>query len=217
MSLKPSPLKSPVPTIAHSVVMLPGTPLPITVATSISQISTSPLLVSYQTMSVLPSPLKSPVATGGLALARREPPPITEVPLVSQTTIAGPALALYQRMSAKPSPLKSPVPTIDQSLVAEPNEAPPVGVAPFISHTSTCPLVPLRQRLPAKPSRLSSRWPTFARWVVAEPGEPPPIVVAPFIIHSATWPLVCRHKMSLTQSVLKSCARVGATNAQAAP
>src|SRR5947209_7868758 len=99
-------------------------------------------------MSLLPSPLKSPVSTivQGLAAPPGEPPPITDVPFVSQIT-ACPVLELYQRTSPNPSPLKSPVPAIDQGLAAEPGEPPPITVAPFKNQIRSCPVVPLRQRM----------------------------------------------------------------------
>src|SRR5260370_21683802 len=62
MSLLPSPLKSPVPTIFHTLGGAFPTPAAcVTCAPFISQIATSPVAVFRHRMSPLPSPLKSPV------------------------------------------------------------------------------------------------------------------------------------------------------------
>ena len=110
MSLLPSPLKSPVPTI----VQVPGTFATNevagfkTVVPFISQIATLPL-VSCHRMSLLPSPLKSPVPTivqVPATFATNEVAGFkTVVPFISQ--IATLPLVSRHRMSLLPSPLKS--------------------------------------------------------------------------------------------------------------
>src|SRR5262249_54093919 len=133
MSLKPSPLKSPVVAITQSVVAKPGEPLVgSTVVPFNSQITTCPLLVLYQSMSVLPSVSQSaaPPLLGGLP-AEHGPRLRTKlVPFTAPATTCR-LVVLYQRMSFLPSPLKSPVPTIPQGLGAEPGEPPPITDVPF--------------------------------------------------------------------------------------
>src|SRR5262249_61247770 len=92
------------PWIGKGLIAEPGEPPPITDVPLSSHITTCPLVVLYQRMSLLPSPLKSPVwATAhGLATEPGEPPPITLAPLNNQMT-ACPVLMLYQRMSLLPS------------------------------------------------------------------------------------------------------------------
>src|SRR5215470_7487328 len=64
MSFLPSPLKSPVPTIFHTLGGAFPTPADwVTCEPFINQIATSPLAVFCQRMSPMPSPLKSPVPT----------------------------------------------------------------------------------------------------------------------------------------------------------
>src|SRR5450631_2175456 len=121
MSLLPSPLKSPVPTMDQTVGAFPtneGSPGFNTLVPFISQITTLPL-VSRQRMSLLPSPLKSPVPTMDQTVGTfptNEGPPgfKTLVPFISQITTS-PPVSLH-RMSLLPSPLKSPVPTMDQTV-----------------------------------------------------------------------------------------------------
>src|SRR5450631_3846628 len=176
MSLLPSPLKSPVPTMDQTVGAFPtneGSPGFKTLVPFISQITTSPL-VSRHRMSLLPSPLKSPIPTMDQtvgAFPTNEGPPgfKTLVPCISQLTTS--PLVSRQRMSLLPSPLKSPVPTIDQTVGAFPtNEGPPgfKTVVPFISQITTSPLVS-RQRMPLWPSPLKSPAPTIDQTVGAFP------------------------------------------------
>src|SRR6267378_2774221 len=71
ISLLPSPLKSPVPTIFHTLGGAFPTPADwVTWAPFISQIATSPVVVFCQRMSPVPSPLKSWVSVS-LLLAER--------------------------------------------------------------------------------------------------------------------------------------------------
>src|SRR5208283_1608773 len=120
MSVLPSPLKSPVPTIDQAVDTV-ATYVAVgfkIVVPFISQIATSPD-VSRQRMSVLPSPLKSPVPTIVQVLGDTVPTYEVvglkiEVPFISQ--IATSPDVSCQRMSALPSPLKSRWPAIDQVL-----------------------------------------------------------------------------------------------------
>src|SRR5215470_17523659 len=89
MSLLPSPLKSPVPTIDHVVGTFPTSAVLgfNTVVPFISQIATLPL-VSRQRMSLLPSPLKSPVPTMDQVVGTFPTPAVlgfkTVVPFISQ-------------------------------------------------------------------------------------------------------------------------------------
>src|SRR5258708_17256791 len=89
ISLLPSPLKSPVPTIDQVVGTFP-TPAVLgfeTVVPFISQIATLPL-VSRQRMSHLPSPLKSPVPTIDQVVGTFPTPAVlgfkTMMPFISQ-------------------------------------------------------------------------------------------------------------------------------------
>src|SRR5215470_11543296 len=212
MSLLPSPLKSPVPTIDQVV----GTfPIPAvlgfkTVVPFISQIAILPLVVSRHRMSHLPSPLKSPVPTMDQLVGTLPTPAVlgfkTVVPFISQIAIL-PLVVSRQRMSHLPSPLKSPVPTMDQLAGTFPTPA-ALGfkiVVPFISQIATLPLVS-RQRMSHLPSPLKSPVPTMDQAVATFP-TPAALgfkTAVPFISQIATLPLPSRHTMSLLPSPLKS-------------
>src|SRR5208282_2277442 len=166
MSVSPSPLKSPVPTIVQ--VLDDTVPTYEVVGFKIevpfiSQIATSPD-VSCQSRSALPSPLKSPVPTIDQAVDTVA----TYVavgfkivaPFISQ--IATSPDVSCQRMSALPSPLKSRCPTIDQVLGDTVATYEAVGFkieVPFINQIATSPLVS-RQAMSLLQSPLKS-------WVLA--------------------------------------------------
>src|SRR5262249_56769090 len=103
MSVFPSPLKSPTPTIVQGLEAEPGEPPPITLAPSISQITTCPVMLLYQMMSALPSLLTSPAPATDQGLISPpgtepgEPPPITVEPFISQITTC-PVSTLSQRI-----------------------------------------------------------------------------------------------------------------------
>src|SRR5208282_2758159 len=163
MSVSPSPLKSPVPTIVQVL----GDTVPTYEVVGfkievpfISQIATSPD-VSRQRMSLLPSPLKSPVPTIdqmlGDTVATYEVVGFKiVVPFISQ--IATSPDVSCQRMSVLPSPLKSRCPMIDQVLGDTVATYEVVGFkieVPFISQIATSPLVS-RQAMSLMPSSLKS-------------------------------------------------------------
>src|SRR5262249_47324129 len=72
------------------------------------QISSCPVVLLRQRMSLIPSPLKSrcPTIAQGFAAEPGEPPPTTLVPFTNQVTTC-PLAVLYQTMSLWQSPLKS--------------------------------------------------------------------------------------------------------------
>src|SRR5262249_34035953 len=101
----------------------PIDPPPITAVLFNSHVSTCPVALLYQRMSLLPSPLKSPVSAivQGLGAEPGEPPPITDVPFQSQITTC-PLLPLSQRISIIPSPLKSRAAADHRGAVGEPSD-----------------------------------------------------------------------------------------------
>src|SRR5262249_51665791 len=188
----------------------PGEPLVgSTVVPLINQITTCPVFVFCQRMSLLPSALKSPVSKmcQGLVAEPGEPPPITVVPFNSQITTC-PLVVLYQRMSVLPSPLKSPVRMgTHWTMGAEPGEPPPMTLAPSISQITTCPVRCLYQMMSPWPSPLTSPVPGApqSRKGAPDPGEPPPMTLSPSISQITTCPvLMLCQRMSPLPSPSKS-------------
>src|SRR6266566_9540293 len=107
MSALPSPLKSPVPAMDHTV----GSTLPtaedcMTCAAFMNQIATLPLVVLRHRMSLLPSPSKSRCPTIDHTVgAAPTPRDWTWAPFIDHT--AAFPLSSCHRMSLLPSPLKS--------------------------------------------------------------------------------------------------------------
>src|SRR5262245_21455837 len=90
----PSALKSPVAMTVHGDrrPTEPAEPPPMTLAPSISQTTTCPVLLLYQMMSALPSPLRSPVpgtpheSIENSGTEPTDPPPMTLTPSISHIT-----------------------------------------------------------------------------------------------------------------------------------
>src|SRR5262245_14788062 len=149
--------------MCQGLIAAPGEPPPTTLVPSISQITSFPVVVLYQRMSVLRSPSNRPVSATVHGLGAEPGEPLKLIPqalsavlhMIDQITTC-PVFVLCQRMPLLPSPLKSPVPTIAQSVVAVPGEPPPMMAVPFRSQITTCPLALLRQRMSVLPSLLKS-------------------------------------------------------------
>src|SRR5262249_7231001 len=168
---------------------VPGDPLLSRVVPFNSQITVVPSPWLNHRRSVKPSPLKSPVVTVHAVekgeIVPGEPPPITAVPFMNQST-ASPVPILNQSMSPLRSRWTSRAPMTAHPRATVATEPPPITVEPLMNQISTAPVVPLRQRMSALPSPLKSRWPTMAHGLDDEPVEPPPITVAPCISQVTT-------------------------------
>src|SRR5262249_43681331 len=163
----------------------------MTLAPSISQITTCPVRLLYQMMSALPSPLTSPVpGTNHVLIGGSEPgepPPMTFGPFISQTT-TWPVVLLCQRMSPLPSPSKSPLPAHARPRHPHRPPRPPFPPAPSSTKPPPGRVFALRKRFSPPPSPWRARGPTPPQAPGADPGDPPPMTFGPFISQTTTWP-----------------------------
>src|SRR5450759_1416065 len=160
---RPSPLKSPVPTIFHGLLAVRFTAFNSAVpcAPPISQICASPVTGSCQIRSGWPSPLKSATDMMRQALAPfNVTAPVTTLPCVPprNQTWAAPLTGSCHTTSGRPSPSKSPTPTMCHGLLAVRLAAPMMLVpcAPPNNHTCARPETGSCQMMSVVPSRLKS-------------------------------------------------------------
>src|SRR6516165_3493410 len=174
MSLKPSPLKSPVPWMNQQLGSAePGDPLVgRIVVPCMCQTTTCPLVLC-QRMSLKPSPLKSPVPAivqedGG---ARLGEPLLGRISARSiNHKMVCPLVGLYQRISLTPSPLKSPVPAIVQGVGGDKESVSGAGVSVLsMNQIETARVAVLNHRMSPNPLPSKSPVPTTAKSVVFVP------------------------------------------------
>src|SRR5829696_7034041 len=210
-SSRPSPLKSPVPSMRQLVgstaqllaSLLAKLPLPCA-----SQVVKAPSL-RRQAMSSRPSALKSPVAATCQLVGstvKLLASLLTKPPLAWPSQMVKAPSARRQTRSSLPSALKSPTPStcqplgsIVQALASLLTKLP----FPPASHCVNAPSV-LRQTTSSRPSPLKSPVPTTRHSVGSAVKLLASLLAKPPLGCAVNAPLSCRHRTSLRPSPLKS-------------